>query len=125
VFQQKLGHPAVRKLAYCVVGKSGGDGSILSRHCDTVPNRLKDFFEFLVGPFISDARCFSEVLLPTEIDSAIEGLQGPVERSIVFLADLSEKVLIYLCRLSVAKHSAKAEHNRRTINLHHLISTEW
>jgi hypothetical protein len=86
---------------------------------------LKDRLEFLVGSFISYARRLGKVLLPAEIHSAIEGLQVPVERSIVFLARLTEQCLVALRRLSVAKHSAKAEHDRRTINLHYIISTEW
>src|ERR1700733_3916875 len=108
-----------------VVGHSGGNGDTLSSHRDAVPNRLKDFFEFLVCPFISYARRLSEVVLPAEIDSAIEGLQVPVEQRIVFLARLIEQCLVFLCCLSVTKHSAKAEHGRRTINPHHIISTEW
>ena len=67
------------RLQSAAVGKSGGNGNILPRHRDAVPNRLKELFEFLVCPFISYTRRLSEVLLPAEIDSAIEGLQVPVE----------------------------------------------
>ena len=50
MLQQELGHAATGKLAYCVVGDSGGNGNVLSRHRDMVPNRLKDLFEFFVCP---------------------------------------------------------------------------
>ena len=78
------------KLFFRIVGESGRNENTLPRHHDTVLNRLKDPFEFLVCPFISYASRLSEVLLPAEMDSAIEGLQVPVEWSIVFLAHLIE-----------------------------------
>src|SRR5277367_2058383 len=113
------------KLVQFVLGESGGEGSHLSRHYDVVLKRLNELFDFLVCPFISCARRLSEVLLPAEIDSAMEGLQVPVKRSVVFFTRFIEQRLVCFCRLSVAKHSAKAEHDQRTVNLHHVIPTGW
>ncbi len=44
MLQQQLCHTTVRQLADRVVGESGGNGNILSRHGDAVPNRLKESF---------------------------------------------------------------------------------
>jgi hypothetical protein len=50
----------------------------------------------------------------------MEGLQVPVERSVVFFTRFIEQRLVCFCRLSVAEHSAKAEHDQRTVNLHRI-----
>jgi hypothetical protein len=57
---------------------------------------LKDLFEFIVCPFVSYARRLSEVLLPAEIDCAIERLQVLVEWSVVLLSRLDEQRLVCL-----------------------------
>src|SRR5208282_259002 len=63
------------------------------------------------------ARRLSEVLLPAEIDSAIEGLQAPLERRVVFPARLTEQCLVCLCRFERDRTCAKGRCARNTAGI--------